>query len=77
MKLILAAIRWSITLTIMCCVAVVAMAQNEKPQPSPTPKQETPATPITAAANPIDVNSIDPDNRRGLQRYLRSRGKEA
>ena len=58
MKLILAAIRWSITLTIICCVAAVAMAQNEKPQPSPTPKQETPAIPAPAA-NPADVNSID------------------
>ena len=58
MKRILAAIRSSITLTVICCVAAVAMSQNEKPQPSPTPKQETPATPAPAA-NPADVNSID------------------
>ena len=58
MKL-LAAIRSSIALTVVCCAAAVGMSQNEKPPGSPTPKQETPATPIALAANPTDVNSID------------------
>jgi hypothetical protein len=35
-----------------------AMAQNAQPSPQQSP-QQTAATPVTAAANPSDVNSID------------------
>jgi len=35
-----------------------AMAQNAQPNPQQSP-QQTAATPVTAAANPSDVNSID------------------
>ena len=52
MKLILAAIGSSITLTIVCCAAAVAMSQNEKPQPSATPKHETPATTMRLPQTP-------------------------
>ena len=60
MKLIVAAIGSLITLAV-CCGAAVTTAQDQKPSPQPAsiPKQEMPATPVAAAANPTDVNSIN------------------
>lgn len=65
MKLIVAAVKTSISFAIILCAVAIAAAQtdNQKPTPSPVPspmpKPLTVETPAPLAANPADVASID------------------
>ena len=56
MKLISAALRCMLSLTIISCAVAMAQTEKQKPTPSPMPQQKMVEAP---AANPADVASID------------------